>query len=292
MKRLLALAACLCALPCFGAPLSVFVANYPLKYFAERIGGTHVVVSLPAPKDQDPAFWQPSDKEVEDYQKAGLILMNGATFSKWAEKTTLPRTKTVDTSAAFKDKFITIANAVTHSHGPAGTHSHDGISFTTWIDFQQGIAQAQAVRDALTKRIPDAKTEFEASFITLKTDLESLDARLVELGKNLAGQPLVASHPVYHYFARRYALNLKDVLWEPEDVPTDAQMNDLQKILSSHPAKWMIWEGEPAKDSVAKLSALGIKSVVFDPCSNRPSQGDFLAVMKANVTSVERMASK
>ena len=42
-------------------PLSVYVVNYPLQYFAERIGGGHVDVRFPAPPDQDPAFWNPSD---------------------------------------------------------------------------------------------------------------------------------------------------------------------------------------------------------------------------------------
>ena len=87
-------------------------------------------------------------------------------------------------------------------------------------------------------------------------------------------------------------MNLKDVLWEPEDVPTAEQMDTLKKILATHPAKWMIWEGEPAKESAAKIATLGLQSVVFDPCSNVPESGDFMSVMKANVASVEQMAGK
>ena len=293
MKAFAALVSLLFCVPCLAtSPLTVYVANYPLKYFAERIGSSHVAVSFPAPKDIDPAFWQPKDEEIAAYQKADLILMNGATFSKWAEKTSLPRTKTIDTSAGFKSQFIVIANAVTHSHGPGGMHSHDGISFTTWIDFQQAIAQAQAVHDALARKAPDAKADFDSGFTALKADLEALDARLLVVGKKLAKQPVVASHPVYHYFARRYDLNMKNVLWEPEEVPTPDQMADLQKIIATHPAKWMIWEGPPARESVQKIAAIGLQSVVFDPCSNVPESGDFLSVMKANVAGMEQVAGK
>jgi zinc transport system substrate-binding protein len=122
----------------------------------------------------------------------------------------------------------------------------------------------------------------------LKSDLEALDARLMAIGKRIANAPLVASHPVYHYFARRYALNLQAVLWEPETVPDDKAIDELQAILAKHPAKWMIWEGDPAKESVAKLDAIGVKSVVFDPCGNVPDAGDFLSVMKANVEALEK----
>ena len=41
-------------------PLNVYVVNYPLKYFAERIGGPHVKVTLPVPADVDPVYWAPA----------------------------------------------------------------------------------------------------------------------------------------------------------------------------------------------------------------------------------------
>jgi len=39
--------------------LSVAVVNYPLMYFAQRIGGPDVSVAFPASADGDPAFWEP-----------------------------------------------------------------------------------------------------------------------------------------------------------------------------------------------------------------------------------------
>ena len=50
------------------APLSVYVVNYPLQYFAERIGGPDVRVVFPAPADGDPAFWKPSPEQIAAYQ--------------------------------------------------------------------------------------------------------------------------------------------------------------------------------------------------------------------------------
>ena len=269
--------------PKSGKP-QVYVANYPLKYFAERIGGDSVEVKFPAPGDEDPVFWQPDDSAIAGFQSADIILMNGATYSKWVEKVTLPQSKLVDTSAGFKAQYIEIKADATHSHGPGGEHSHSGTAFTTWIDFQQAIQQADAVAKALTKFNPDASKNFTA----LKAELEALDVRLLAVGKRIANAPLVVSHPVYHYFARRYALNVRSVLWEPETVPDDKAMEELKGILATHPAKWMIWEGDPAKDSVAKLESIGVKSVTFDPCGNVPDSSDFMAVMNANVEAFEK----
>lgn len=265
----------------------VLVANYPLQYFAQRMAGDAVEVKFLAPKDEDPAFWQPDEKAIAAFQGADLILMNGATYSKWADKVTLPESKVVDTSAAFANNFILVTDAVTHSHGPEGEHSHNGTAFTTWIDFKQASLQAKAVRDALVKLAPAAKDTIEKNAEALVDELDTLDDRMSALSRRMVSLPLVASHPVYHYLARRYGLNLRAVLWEPETVPDDKAMADLNATLAGHRARWMIWEGEPAKESVEKLDLIGIKSVVYDPCGNVPDSGDFMTVMQANVKALE-----
>jgi zinc transport system substrate-binding protein len=270
-----------------GKPV-VFVANYPLKYFAERIGGDLIEVQFPAPADEDPAFWEPADDVVSACQSADLILMNGATYSKWAEKTTLPASKIVDTSASFKADFIEEKVAVTHSHGTGGDHSHSGTAFTTWLDFEQAIAQATAARAGIGRVLPDAGAKLDQNLAKLIEELRAVDDRMKTIGKRMNNQPIVASHPVYQYWARRYGINLKSVLWEPEAVPTDKQMDDLRAMLAAHPAKWMVWEGDPAKESVEKIKTLGLQSVVFDPCGNVPESGDFLSTMKANVEALEK----
>jgi len=78
--------------------------NYPLKYFAERIGGPHVKVILPVPSGQDPVYWTPTIADITAYQQSDLILLNGAGYAKWVKKVSLPRSKTVDTSRQLKER--------------------------------------------------------------------------------------------------------------------------------------------------------------------------------------------
>ena len=61
----------------------------------------------------------------------------------------------------------------------------------------------------------------------------------------------------------------------------------VKKIMKSHPAKWMIWEGNPIKTSSDGLKSLGIASLVFDPCGNEPEKGDFLTVMRQNMENLK-----
>jgi len=265
---------------------TVAVVNYPLKYFAERIGGDSVKVVFPIPSGIDPAFWIPEPEGVLAFQAADLILLNGATYSKWLNKVSLPRRKLVNTSQSFKDQYIEIKDLTTHRHGPEGAHAHAGMAFTTWIDFQLAIQQAEAIRDVLARLVPEQKKQFEANYSRLKDELLALDRRIEEVVADKRAQPLVASHPVYDYFAGRYGLNMQSVLWEPDDMPSVEQWAELNGILRNHRAKWMIWEGTPKPDSVVNLQSMGVKSLVFDPSGNVPDQGDFLSVMKQNVENL------
>ena len=189
----------------------------------------------------------------------------------------------VNTSAGFKDQYIETVEILTHSHGSEGEHAHESLAFTTWIDFSLAIQQAKAIRQALTRKRPELKDAFQKNFQALEQDLLKLDRSLKTLVSKDPSQPLVVSHPVYDYFARRYGLNIKSVHWEPDEMPTNKQIMELKGILKEHSANWMIWEGKPVQESVERLKAIGIDSLVFDTCGNTPDQGDFLSVMRQNL---------
>jgi len=267
-------------------PLNVYVVNYPLKYFAERIGANRVKVEYPAPPDVDPAYWNPELAVISAYQKADLILLNGAGYAKWVRKVSLPRSKMVDTSKKFMDRYITSKEVTTHSHGAEGKHAHESLAFTTWLDLTLAVQQAEAVAASMGRKRPKLRNTFQANFEALAKDLKALNQDLQVIVSKKTSTPLMVSHPVYDYFARRYGLNIVSLHWEPGEFPDDGQWMELEKILNDHPAKWMIWEGEPIKKTVDKLRSFGIASLVFAPCGNQPENGDFLTIMHQNVENM------
>jgi len=98
----------------------------------------------------------------------------------------------------------------------------------------------------------------------------------------------LASHPVYHYFAKTYQLEVPSLIWEPEMELTEEHLKDLQAQKDSHPsARFFVWEGEPLPELVEALNKQDLTSIVISPCSNRPEEGDFLTVMKANLQALQ-----
>ena len=86
--------------------LTVYVVNYPLKYFAERIAGDHARVVFPAPAEGDPAYWMPDAKTIGAYQQADLVLLNGANYAKWVKKVSLPRSRMVTPLSVSKTNIL------------------------------------------------------------------------------------------------------------------------------------------------------------------------------------------
>jgi len=271
-------------------PLDVVAVNYPLQYFAERIGGKHVKVTLPVPRNEDPADWRPAGQQAREFitktQKSDLILLNGAGYAKWIKYGSWREAQLIDTSLEFKESLLEIGkkHQVSHKHGKDGKiHTHGAVAYTLWLDPQLAVRQAQAIQAAFSREMPNHKEVFSANY-------KKLEADLLSLGKSITKdkEPLLASHPVYQYLQRRFELELKSVHWEPEGTPPAKEWEALKSTLEQYPARWMIWEGAPLAETSKKLQELGVEIIIFDPCGNAPREGDYLTLMRSNFASLKK----
>ena len=148
-------------------------------------------------------------------------------------------------------------------------------------------AQTDGTRALVPLRGGDA-AQLAERFEALRTELRGLHQRLEAAAGIGSGRPLIASHPLYPYPARRYKLNLVDLVWEPDEAPPAEAWEALDALLREHPARWMIWEAEPLPEVRAGLAARGLGLVIVDPLAEGAASGDFLDGMRANTDSLER----
>ena len=273
--------------PAPGGPLTVYTTFYPTAFFTTRIGGVHVKVVNPVPPDADPIFWVPPREVIRDYQeKADLIVLNGGGYARWVQRVLLPEDKVVNAGAELEGDLIVIKNAIVHSHGPAGKHSHEGIDPHLWMDPLNAQAQCRAIAAALSKKDPEHKTVFEKNLKELLARLDQLDGALRALSKNYDGRPILASHPAYNYLARRYGWKVSNFGLDPETVPDEETAGKIKKaVAKENPHPCMLWESEPSEE-VRRFfeEKLGLDSLVFSPCETPPGEGkDYFSVMEQNV---------
>jgi len=273
-----------------GGVLTVATVNYPLAYFAERIGGENVQVSFAVPPDVDPAFWQPSAEAVLEYQQADLIFINGAGYAAWLQKASLPLSRVVDTSAVAADQLITVTAGPRHKHGPTGEHDHGATAFTTWLDPDIAKLQAESILQALSNARPEYAEVFDAGYQQLVDDLDALNAQFVDALAMPVDAAVVFSHPVYQYLQRHYAMNAVTVMWEPDLALTSDDLSALASRPEGSAMQLVIWEAEPSAANQAALAAAGFQSVVFATAANKPVEGDYLDVMRANAKRFEELS--
>lgn len=207
----------------------VLTTFYPTTYFAERIAGGLVTVRSALPTDEDPIFWKPGADEMVQYQNAKLVIINGAEFEKWVAGAALPRARTVESlSDADLDATggpITM-ETTTHSHGPGGEHTHEGLDGHTWVSPDIAIVQARTIAEAMTTAWPQHAEAFDTNLASLVEELEMLRVSLNDLTPLVGEHRLLASHPAYNYLAR-------DLGWDVHNLDLDPESEDVQAIVDA-----------------------------------------------------------
>ncbi len=275
-----------------GKPV-VYTTFYPTAYFAERIGGALVEVVNPCPPESDPATWMPSDATIAAYQEADLIVVNGASFEAWLARVSLPEARVVDTAKPLAETFIVMEHAMTHSHGPGGEHTHEGVDGHTWLDPENAKVQAGQIRDALIERLPEQKATLEANYQALAADLEALGERLHGLSERLGDRQLFAAHPAYNYLARRYGWKVHNFGLDPLAVPGEDALAEVAAVHAKSPGTIMLWEAKPLAETAELMDArFGLKNVVYAPvesldAEDRSAGEDFMSLMGENVDRLE-----
>ena len=268
----------------------IVTVNYALQYLAERLTGGEAEVIFPVPAGVDPSFWRPSIADITMIQSADLILLNGAGFATWVDRVSLPRAKTVNTSAKIKDQFIS-TESITHSHGDGGEHSHEGLASYLWLDPTLAIAQAEAVAAAMASRDLVPASEIYASFAELRSELEKLDASTADALATARGIPMIATHPRYQYLAQRYDLSITSLEWEAGAMPTQEELADLERLVAELDARILIWEAQPPREGIEAADALGLESVVFNPLARASADDSFVEAYASAVSDLSDAVS-
>lgn len=269
--------------------LRVYASNYPLYFFAERIGGPQIDLQYPMKLAADPATWTPDANTVADMQGADLILLNGATYESWLMTVSLPDSLLLDTSIGYATRLLPSGETFTHSHGEDGAHSHEGVAWATWMDLSLAIEQADAVKKAFIKRRPQERDFFETNFKELADTLKVLDSEFKNATTMDPRPTPVYSHPVYAYFQKAYGLTGPSLHWEPETPLTPDMLHEIDHLKKERGINVIVWERPPLEASVDQLAQKGIRSVVVQPVVNTPERGDFITHIQGNLKALQAL---
>ncbi len=222
------------------AQLSVFVSVLPQKMMVERIGGKHVQVSVMVGKGFNPAFYQPTPRQIGALANAELYLRTGVPF----ENSWLPRFQSANPQMQVVDLRDGI-ELMPVGHAPEKQQQEETLDPHIWTDPLLLQHQAEQVSRLLQQRLPEYADDFIENHQRLSQQLIDLDQEIRRQLAAVEQRQFLVFHPAWGYFARRYG-------W--------------QQVAAEHEGK------EPNARELARLiqqaNRQGIRKVIIQPQNN------------------------
>lgn len=296
--------------------LSVVTSAYPLAYLVSRIGGEHVALEDLSSPGADAHGLELSVKQVMAMEKADLVLQIPGFQSAVDDAiASHGEANVLDVSTAISllpvgagDSHEEHADAsheseteeehADHASDGGGDHdggSHDGHDHGPndphfWHDPLRMADLADAIAARLGEHSPENSQAFIDAAGGLRTELEELDAELVEsFGAASGERPFITSHAAYAYLAERYELHQIGISGvDPETEPSPQRLLALEQVVEDEGLSTIFFETS-ASPKVAQTLAknLGIESAELDNLETQQSEdADYFQVMRENCTAL------
>lgn len=280
------------ALPAL-AQLNVVVTTPDLKSITEAVsGGAARVQSLIAP-GADPEAFEPRPAHLAALREAALVVRVGAGYEHWLDRLIHQAGRAhlrpgaegyLDASAGIallelRGRSVTITPG--HAHGSANPHY--------WLDPSNGLAVAQNVAAALARLAPARRADIEAAHARFAAELQQRTAEWQKALEPYKGAPVVTYHNTWPYFARRFRLNIVEVIEQKEGVqPGVARLAALAKTMREKKVRAVVHEPfQPIDASRALGERTGARVVVLAPSvGSLPEASDYLKLFDFNVRSL------
>ena len=235
-------ASALVAAPALADPVKIVAAENFYGDVASQIGGDAVaVISILSSPDQDPHLFEASAATARALADARIVIVNGVDYDPWMEKL-------LGAHKAPGRKEIVVAQLVGRK---AGDNPH------LWYDPDYVKAAAKALTADLAAIDPAHKADYDQGEAQFLDSLKPLDAKIADMRKTYAGQPVIASEPVFGYQAGLIGLKVHDekfalaVMNNAE--PGASEVAAFESDLKGHKVKAMLYNAQASEPAVGRL---------------------------------------
>lgn len=169
--------------------IQVFVSIEPQAYFAEKIGGQHIQVSVLIPPGADPHTYEPTPQQMKELSKADLYVKVG--------------------TMEFEDQWMGRIQAVNRDMVVVDTSESieikDGDPHI-WLSPRLVNIQAEHIYQGLVQVDAAHQQEYSANLQSFYEEIERLDRDILAILGDIQHKEFLVFHPSWGYFCRDYGL--------------------------------------------------------------------------------------
>ncbi len=258
--------------PAFTTPVgqsdlpSVIVSILPQSYFAERIGGEWVSVSVMVGPGQEPHTYEPTPDQMKAVSSAAAFFSIDVEYENaWLPRfeNANPQMKVFDTSAGIQK--IPVPTTVLAVGAPAETSHQGELDPHVWLAPDNARIIAENMLNGLIEIAPQHETDFRTNYENLIGDIDALNTQIEGILAGDQQRTFMVFHPAWGYFAKQYGLQQIAVQVGGQD-PSASELADLITIAKEQQIKIIFIQptfSTASADAIAK--EIGGTVAIADP---------------------------
>ena len=261
--------------------LKITVSIYPLKEFAEKIGGDKVAVTCLVPENMEPHDYEPKAKDFGSLMKSRVFVYNGLGMETWVDKV----------NEVIKDKNVVIVDSST---GVEVRKEEEAVDPHIWLSLKNAEIQSENIKNTLVQLDEKNKDYYEENYNKFKEELETVYNEYKPKFDTLSKKNFITGHAAFGYLCRDFGLTQKSVenLFA-EGEPTPKQLEDLVKFCGENNIKTVFSESL-ASPKVSQTLAKEVKAEVV-PILTLESKEDgknYIEAIKYDLDEIYRCLSE
>ncbi len=247
--------------------INVFVSIMPQKYFAEKVGGDLVNVSVLVPSGTSPENFDPSPRQIVQLGNTDIYFTMGVPFEnifldklKTGKKklTVVPCDKNVPKQRNDEHDEHSHEHELGHEEGH---HHHGEFDPHIWTDPELIKIIAENMATALSDLDSSHAAIYASNLDIFKKELDALQTELSQKLAPCRGRIFYVYHSAYTYFAKRFDLIQKSIE-TGEREPTPAKLRELVNQANQDKVKTIFIQPEfPAAGAKRVAEAIGGRTV-------------------------------
>jgi zinc/manganese transport system substrate-binding protein len=268
--------------PALADPVKVVAAENFYGDVATQVGGDNVAVtSILSNPDDDPHLFEASASTAKALADARIVIVNGVDYDPWMEKL-------LNANKSPGRREILVA---TLARKKAGDNPH------LWYNPATVKAVGNALSVALAVVDPAHRGDYQKAGTAFAASLEPLEAKIAEMHKKYAGQPVTASEPVFGYMAELLGLKVHNekfalaVMNNTE--PSASEVAGFEDDLKGHKVKVMLYNAQASEPAVQRLvqMAKDQKMPVVGVSETEPAGSTYQVWMMSQLDALDKALS-
>lgn len=262
----------------------VTIVSYPLYEAMRATSGDRLQLFFP-----EVAPGQPVDREtVKRVQASRLIVLDGTHHMGWVDTISLPESRKRVSTFDIMDQLIMVDYLGSHSHGPAGEHSHKGVVAQTWLDPALFQRQLRTVLTSCAKSGLLAESEIDSLVMRWWESVRHLDDSVNQLSA-LPVRRAIADRAGSEYLLRRLGWSVEiqelDKAFTRDPGPLEVE---LRQRFAEDPQLVIVLTLRPSVELDRMLKRLGIPVISLDLIEHSTG-GSYLDRMDQNLKNFKNV---